>query len=74
MPVDVGHVDIRDDEIEIFPRQETKRFEVALRFHDLRGLFQFLEAGSQEGSHCRRVFYDQDALQSRLPEAGLSAD
>lgn len=74
MPVDVGHVDIRDNEIEIFPRQETKRFKAAPRFHVFRELFQFLEAGNQVGSHCRRVFYDQDALQSRLPDAGLRAD
>jgi hypothetical protein len=64
--VDVRHVDIGHDEVELLAGQKAQRLEAALGLDNLDRDVQLLEARSQQRPHCRGVFYDQNSLQNRL--------
>ncbi len=65
-PVDVGHVDVRDDEVVGTARQKAHRVEAAARLHDrdpvvLRRELGSLEDRADEGASGYRVFHHEDA-------------
>ena len=69
-PVDVGHVDVGDDQVVGLARKLPQGVEAALRLGDLDGDVEILEGSRQQSPHRRGIFYDQDVLHG-TPPAGF---
>ena len=65
-PVDVGHVDVGDDQVEGAAREQPQRLEAAARLGDLHRGLELLERRRDQRPHRRRVLDDEDALHGRL--------
>ncbi len=63
-PVDVGHVDVGDDEVVRTTREEPEGLEAARRLDDLDGFVAVVglfQRGANERSHRGGVFHEEDA-------------